>query len=89
MGEVKYRVTMHESEEDGFRSEFHRNSKPKGFKDTKWKRHYPEVVRTKLSMQLSYRLTRDLTYTICDNSIIKVRPTLSRISPPNHLHRIP
>jgi len=38
------RVTIHESEEDDFRSEFHRNRDRKGFKDTKWKRHYSEVV---------------------------------------------
>jgi len=41
-------VTIVESEEDDFRSEFCRNLNRKGFKDTKWKRHYSEVVRTKV-----------------------------------------
>ena len=33
-------VTVLESEEDDFKSEFARNSNPKGFKDTKWKSNY-------------------------------------------------
>jgi len=33
-----------ESEEDDFRSEFHRNGNRKGFNDTKWKRNYSGVV---------------------------------------------
>ena len=37
-------MTIHESEEVDFRSEFHRNSSPKGFKDTKWKHDYLGVV---------------------------------------------
>jgi hypothetical protein len=35
---------IHESEEDSFKSEFHRNRDRKGFNDTKSKRHYSGVV---------------------------------------------
>ena len=52
MGEVKFRVTIHESEEDYFRNEFSRNSNPKGFKDTKWKRNYYGMVRLEVSIIL-------------------------------------
>ena len=40
-------MTIHESEEDDFRSEFHGNRNRKGFKDTKWKNNYYGMVRTK------------------------------------------
>jgi len=46
--EVSHGVTIVESEEDDFRSEFHRNSNPKGFKDTRSKHKYYEVVRTQV-----------------------------------------
>jgi hypothetical protein len=45
----KNRVTIVESEEDNFRSEFHRNRNGKRFKDTKWKRNYSEVARASVS----------------------------------------
>jgi len=45
--ERKNRVTIVESEEDDFRSEFDRNHDQKGFKDTKWKSNYYGMVRTK------------------------------------------
>jgi len=38
------RVTIHESEEDDFKSEFHRNCNRKGFNNTKLKRRYSGVV---------------------------------------------
>jgi hypothetical protein len=38
-------VTILESEEDDFKSEFARNSNPKGFNDTRSKRNYSEGVR--------------------------------------------
>ena len=49
-GEIstKNGVTIHESEEDDFRSEFHRNRNRKGFKDTRLKRHYSEVIAAKV-----------------------------------------
>jgi hypothetical protein len=41
-------VTIHESEEDVFRSECHRNRNRKGFNDTKWKSNYYGMARTKV-----------------------------------------
>jgi len=42
--ELPMGVTIHEIEEDDFRSEFYRNSNHKGFKDSKSKHQTPEVV---------------------------------------------
>ena len=42
--ECTFRVTIVESEEDNFKSEFHRNRNQKGIKDTRSKDNYSEVV---------------------------------------------
>ena len=51
--ERKNGVTIHESEEDDFRSEFHRNRNRKGFKDTRSKDNYSEIVCAKVSTIIS------------------------------------
>lgn len=48
MVKAKEWVTILEPEKDGFRSEFYGNRGRKGFKDTKFKRHYSEEIRANL-----------------------------------------